>query len=66
MGELVFTINSDGTVEIEANGYSGNECLEASRPYEKELGVVTDRKRKPEALSGEGVKTNNGRNRLKY
>jgi len=66
VGELVFTIKPDGGVKLEANGFSGNNCLEASRPYEKDLGVVTNRQRKPEALSGEGVKTNGGRNRIKY
>jgi hypothetical protein len=65
MGELVFTVKTDGSVEIDAKGYSGTGCLEASRPYEKELGVVSERKKKPEILSGEGVKTNAGRDRIR-
>lgn len=65
MGELVFTVKPDGSVEIDANGFSGTSCLEASRPYEKDLGVVADRKKKPEILSGEGVKTDAGRNRIR-
>ena len=66
MPELHIIVKPDGSVEIDAKGYTGTNCLEASRPYEKDLGVVAERKRKPEILSGEGVKTNGGRNRIKY
>jgi hypothetical protein len=66
MPELHIIVKPDGSAEIDAQSYSGNDCLEASRPYEKDLGVVAERKRKPEILSGEGVKTNGGRNRIKY
>ncbi len=66
MGELVFIIKPDGSVQIDAKGYSGTGCLEASRPYEKDLGVVAERIKKPDILAGEGVKTGVGRNRIKY
>lgn len=67
MAELVFTIKPDGSVEIDAVGFSGTSCLEVSRPYEKSLGAVVSRKKKPEIFSDEGVKNSAGnRNRIKY
>ncbi len=56
-------IKPDGSVEIDAVGYGGTRCMEASRPYEKDLGVVAGREKKPELLAGEGVKTNARRSR---
>lgn len=56
MKELVITIKPDGSIEIDAVGYSGGECYEASRPYEG-VGRVMGRKEKPEARTGcAGVK----------
>ncbi len=70
MSELHITIKPDGSVEIDAVGYSGTNCLEASRPYEKALGATVStvsRKKKPEIFSDEGVKTGvTNRNCLKY
>lgn len=67
MGELLIKIKPDGSIEIDAVGYSGNSCLEASKPYEKDLGVTLSREKKPEILSGEGVKTDaTTRNRARY
>lgn len=56
MSELHITIAPDGSVSIDAVGYTGSKCLEASRPYEKDLGVPLKRRKKPEMYSGEGVK----------
>lgn len=61
--ELHVTIKPDGRVEIDAVGYSGTKCLEASLPYEKDLGIITNRKKKPELFSEEGV-FNAGRDRV--
>jgi hypothetical protein len=68
MAELHIIIKPDGEVEIDAVGYSGTRCLEASRPYEKALGTVVSRKKKPEILSGgsEAVNSNVNRNRTGY
>jgi len=54
--ELYIIIAPDGSVTVEADGYTGSKCLEASRPYEKDLGVPLERRKKPEMFSGEGVK----------
>lgn len=60
--EIIIRIRN-GQVEIEAVGFSGSKCLEATRPYEKDLGAVVERKKKPEFLSGETV-VERGRNRV--
>jgi len=44
--ELLF--KRDGTVRIEAIGYKGPECEQATRSFEQALGQVTRRQRKPE------------------
>ncbi|MFX4261260.1 DUF2997 domain-containing protein [Pelotomaculum propionicicum] len=64
--ELHITVNLDGTVEIDAVGYSGTKCLEASQPYEKDLGIAEVRKKKPELLSEGGSVANAARNRVNY
>ena len=64
MKELIITYHLDGRIEIEGQGFVGTECLEASKPFEKALGLTEiDRKMKPEAKGG-GVYVNN-RNRNK-
>lgn len=62
--EIVIRIKSGG-VEIEAVGFSGSECLDAARPYEKALGAAVERKKKPEFYSGKGVQQSE-RNRITY
>lgn len=67
MSELHFIIKPDGTIEIDAKGFSSTKCLEASQSYEKDLGTVINRKKKPEILcEGEGGVSSNGiqRNRI--
>ncbi len=66
MAELVFVIKPDGSVDLEGVDFSGTSCLEASRPYEKDLGLVVSRKKKPEIYSEGMVETGAGsRNRAK-
>ena len=44
-------IDEDGTVEIEAIGYKGPSCEEATKALEDALGIVTNRAIKPEYKS---------------
>jgi len=55
MKEITFIIKPDGTVEIEASGYSGRECTEDTEAFEEVLGEVTDRKKKPEMYQRAGA-----------
>ena len=41
-------VKPDGKVKIEAIGYSGPACEEATKMIEDALGVVEDREHKPE------------------
>lgn len=41
--ELEITIGPDGRVQIVTHGFKGEECLEAVKPFEGEVGVVTRR-----------------------
>ncbi len=48
---LIHFDKTTGVVEIEAQGFEGLSCLEATQPFEEALGVVkeSDRAYKPEA-----------------
>ena len=47
--EIIFTIRKDGTVRIEAEGFVGGECKDATEAFRKALGGVTlSDKDKPE------------------
>jgi hypothetical protein len=64
--EIIIRIKN-GRVQIEPAGFSGAKCLEATWPYEKDLGAVVERKRKSEFYSGEGVvQSGQKRNRTAY
>jgi hypothetical protein len=46
--KITVTFNPDGTVEMDAEGFEGGECLKATQDLEKALGKVTNRTKKPE------------------
>jgi len=46
--EITVDVDSDGSVSIDANGFSGADCEEATRFLEEALGKEQIRKRKPE------------------
>jgi len=48
MKEIEVVVNPDGSVSVEALGYSGPECEKATAFIEEALGEVQTRKRKPE------------------
>lgn len=55
--ELTFT--PDGGCTIEAKGFNGNGCLEATAPFEQALGLVVERKKKPEFHVAASIKKQN-------
>lgn len=57
MPKLIITVDTEGNVEIDAVGFKGKECLEASKPFEESLGVILERTKKPELSLGKGVST---------
>lgn len=66
MAEIIIRIKN-GRAQVEPAGFSGTKCLEATYPYEKDLGAVVERKKKPEYFSGEGiVQSERERNRSTY
>lgn len=42
MKKITITITKDGETKIEANGYTGDECLKDTKPIEDALGVTSD------------------------
>jgi len=46
--QIHIDIAPDGSLTIEAKGFSGNGCLQATAALEQALGSVTTRERKPE------------------
>lgn len=41
--ELEITITPEGDVQVITHGFKGEECLEAVKPFEGEVGLVTKR-----------------------
>jgi hypothetical protein len=41
-------VTADGEIKIEAHGYTGTDCVEATRALEQALGTPQGRRRKPE------------------
>ena len=48
MSEIIIDFLSDGQVSMEGKGFQGKSCDEAMSAFEKALGVVGNRKNKPE------------------
>ena len=59
MKEIIVRIKSGGKVEVETNGFVGDECLLASKEIEEMLGIVKKEKKKPEfyAKNAQTIKT---------
>ncbi|WP_414573249.1 DUF2997 domain-containing protein [Nostoc sp. CCY 9925] len=53
-----------GEVRVEAQGFEGLSCLEATQPFEEALGIVSDRTFKDEAQTQQIRTTNNHQTRL--
>lgn len=54
--EIILDFALDGEVKMEGKGFQGKSCDEAMSHFEKALGVVSNRKNKPEYF--QGVRTN--------
>ncbi len=52
MQEIVIDVDVNGEVEMEGKGFQGKSCDEAMGHFEKALGVVSNRKDKPEYFQG--------------
>ena len=48
MKTIIVEIASDGTVTLEANGFTGPACMASTRFLEDALGQVRQRRHKPE------------------
>jgi hypothetical protein len=55
MKKLVITFETDGNNTIEAFGFTGGECLKATKSLEEALGKVGSRTMKSEAGGGKVV-----------
>ena len=53
MQEIIIDFDESGEVRMEGKGFQGKSCDEAMGAFEKALGVVTDRKNKPEYFRAE-------------
>ncbi len=58
---LIHFDETTGVVKVEAEGYEGLSCLEATQPFEEALGVVKESSRtyKPEAQIQHTLRTTN-------
>jgi hypothetical protein len=56
MQEIIIDFEATGEVHLEGKGFQSKSCDEAMGQFEKALGVVANRKNKPEYF--QGVKTN--------
>jgi len=54
MKQIAIEFKADGTVKIEATGFTGQACEKFTAELEKELGTVTKRTKKPEYYQSTG------------
>ncbi len=52
MKQITVEIKEDGSVRIEATGFTGSACEKATSEIEKALGVTGKRTKKPEYFQG--------------
>jgi hypothetical protein len=62
---LIHFDNKTGQVRVEAEGFEGLSCLEATQPFEEALGVVGDRTFKDEAQTQQLRTTSTHQTRLR-
>lgn len=62
---LIHFDKSTGRVRVEAEGFEGLSCLEATQPFEEALGIVDEREFKGEAQTQQLRTTNNHQTRLR-
>ncbi|MEA5527308.1 DUF2997 domain-containing protein [Nodularia spumigena] len=62
---LIHFDKKTGEVRVEAEGFEGLSCLEATQPFEEALGVVGDRTFKDEAQTQHISSTSNHQTRLR-
>lgn len=55
MKRVEVVIDADGNSKVEAFGFSGSGCLDATKAIEDALGGVTEDVKKPEFRHGAGV-----------
>lgn len=48
MKSIEITCKADGTIQVEAIGFKGKGCQQATADFEKALGQVTSDNKKPE------------------
>ena len=59
MSQLIITIDTEGQATIDAHGYKGASCKDATAAIERALGVVTDDQLKPEFRQSAGQSAQN-------
>lgn len=47
-GEIIVTIAPDGTIKVEAQGYTGPGCVDAVKKFSEALGLEEESEHKPE------------------
>ncbi|KQN96862.1 DUF2997 domain-containing protein [Paenibacillus sp. Leaf72] len=62
MKEIEFTFKNDGSVSIEAIGFKGQGCEEATKAFEQALGQLEKRSHKPEYQVRVQLQNHNSRN----
>jgi len=53
MKSIVFKIDSDGEIAVEVRGAAGADCDTLTDPFEKSLGILSKKERKPEFFNQE-------------
>jgi len=52
---IVVTVSPKGETKIETKGYSGGDCLQASKFLEEALGVVVNDQKSPEYFQSDSI-----------
>ncbi|KYC34709.1 hypothetical protein WA1_49145 [Scytonema hofmannii PCC 7110] len=62
---LIHFNNETGEIHVEAEGFEGLSCIEATQPFEEALGIVDNRNFKAEAQTQQVRTTSSTQTRLR-
>jgi hypothetical protein len=57
MSQIVFTFDEEGNTNMEVKEVAGMSCKDLTKPFEKNLGVITSSKVTPEFYKNDNVAT---------
>lgn len=55
MGQIVFTFDEEGNTNMEVKEVAGTSCKDITKPFEKNLGIITSSKNTADYFKSDNV-----------